>query len=800
MKKIIFFTLFLFISTASNSQILVVKNAITNEPLDLVLFYTNKPKNQLTTNSKGEVNISTLKKSEEVFVYLNGYKSESYKYSDLKDSTQILLYPININIDKIVISANRFNQISSEIPQKIETLSGKEISQYNPQTAADLLTLTGNIFIQKSQQGGGSPMIRGFAANRLLYSVDGVRMNTAIFRSGNIQNVISLDPFAMENVEVLFGPGSVIYGSDAIGGVMSFQTLIAELSASDKIFVTGKAISRYSTANEEKTFHFDVNLGRKKFAMLTSISTNNYGDLEMGTNGPDEYLCNYVVTRQDSADVIVSKSAPLRQCPTGYKQTNLMQKFRFRPNNKWDLNYGLHYSETSEYGRYDRYIKYKKGLPIYAEWNYGPQKWLMNNITLKQNSNIFLYDQLNINVAQQRFEESRITRKINSNNRKIREEKVDAYSVNISFSKSITKSNTVFYGAEYVFNDVNSTGTKINILNNEKQPANSRYPNSTWQSYGAYITDKYNVCRKFVLQSGLRYSQYVLKSDFNSDFFAFPFSEAKVNDGKLTGSIGFVFYPTAKWLINSNLSTGFRSPNVDDIGKVFDSEPGWLVVPNPYLEAEYAYNADFSVTKLFLDILKINISAFYTILDNALVRRDFMFNGADYILYDGEISRVQAIQNAAEAKVYGVQAKIEIKLPENFALKSDLNFQKGYEELADGSTSPMRHIAPFFSITNFSYDTKKLNFKIYVICNDRVSYEDLPENMKHKDFIFAKDKNGNPYSPEWYTLNFKAMYKLSDIFSLLVGLENITNQRYRPYSSGLVAAGRNVVFSLKAKF
>ena len=110
---------------------------------------------------------------------------------------------------------------------------------HNPQTAADLLSVSGEVFIQKSQQGGGSPMIRGLATNRLLYTVDGVRMNTAIFRGGNIQNVISLDPLAMENVEVLFGPGAVIYGSDAIGGVMGFQTLIPELSSNKDEFVTG---------------------------------------------------------------------------------------------------------------------------------------------------------------------------------------------------------------------------------------------------------------------------------------------------------------------------------------------------------------------------------------------------------------------------------------------------------------------------------------------------------------------------------------------------------------------------------
>ena len=126
-------------------------------------------------------------------------------------------------LQEIVISGNRWCQEIDVIPTKITRLNLEQTNAYNPQTAADMLGLSGEVFIQKSQYGGGSPMIRGFSTNRLLYSVDGVRMNSAIFRSGNLQNVISLDPFAIRETEILFGPGAVSYGSDAIGGVMLFS-------------------------------------------------------------------------------------------------------------------------------------------------------------------------------------------------------------------------------------------------------------------------------------------------------------------------------------------------------------------------------------------------------------------------------------------------------------------------------------------------------------------------------------------------------------------------------------------------
>ena len=99
-------------------------------------------------------------------------------------------------LEGVVISANKWEQKLNEVPNKIVKINKNDILRNNPQTSADLLGQSGNVFIQKSQLGGGSPMIRGFATNRVLLVADGVRMNNAIYRSGNLQNVISIDPLS----------------------------------------------------------------------------------------------------------------------------------------------------------------------------------------------------------------------------------------------------------------------------------------------------------------------------------------------------------------------------------------------------------------------------------------------------------------------------------------------------------------------------------------------------------------------------------------------------------------------------
>lgn len=801
MKNYILFWVALVFSQGLFSQIITITDQESGLPLDLVTLMSTSPKAFVTTNAEGQADISKFAGSEKIEIRTLGFYSLVHSFSELEAlQFQLSMSPSNFSIEQVVVSATRWSQATSKIPSKVISITPNTVALQNPQTAADLLGLSGKVFIQKSQQGGGSPMIRGFATNRLLYTVDGVRMNNAIFRGGNLQNVISLDPFAIERTEVLFGPDAVIYGSDAIGGVMSFQTLVPEFSADDKTYISGKAVTRYATANNEKTAHFDVNVGWKKWAFISSISTNDYGDLKQGSNGPKEFLRPYYVRRQDSVDVVVTNDDPKVQVPSGYTQINMMQKVRFRPSENWDFQYGFHYSETSDYSRYDRQLRTRNGLPRYGEWKYGPQVWMMNNLNISNSKQTTLYDQMALRLAIQNFEESRISRDFNKDTRETRLEKVYAYSGNLDFTKTVGSKNTLFYGIEAVYNDVRSNGTDTNIATGISTIGPARYPYATWASYAAYISDHFDISDEVMLQGGIRYNHFILDAEFDTTFYPFPFETAKLDNGSLTGNLGVVVRPSDDWVISANAATAFRAPNVDDVGKVFDSEPGAVVIPNPDLEAEYAYNGDVGIAKVFGNSLKIDVSAYYTLLKNAMVRRDFKLNGQDSIMYDGEMSRVQAIQNAAEARVYGIQAGLEVRLPAGFSFSSDFNYQKGEEELEDGTTSSSRHAAPWFGVSRLSFKAQKIQMQMYIDYSGEVTFEDLPEEEKGKTEIYAINDNGDPYSAGWYTLNFKANYRLSDKISVNGGLENITDRRYRPYSSGISGAGRNFILSLRAHF
>lgn len=779
-------------------------DADSGSPISNVAVFNKTKSKTAITNFDGKTNLSVFADNERIlFRHINYEEYQTTKQNLLKKGNRLYLVQKTEQLDEVVLSVSKWQQQRKDIPQKIANIDAQSIAFTNPQTSADLLQNTGKVFVQKSQLGGGSPMIRGFATNRVLLSVDGVRMNNAIFRGGNIQNVISIDPFAVKNSEVIFGPGSVIYGSDAIGGVMNFYTKTPRFSYTDSLTFSGNANYRFSSANTENTAHVDFNLGHQTWASHTSVSYNNFDDLTMGSNGRDSYLRQNVVQRINGQDELISNTEPERQIPSGYDQINFLQKFKYRPNKTYTYDLGLYYSETSDFSRYDRLIRPNSsgdGLRS-AEWFYGPQKWFMGNFQITKEGRNKFYDGVRLTTAYQFFEESRNERAFQDPIRYTTKEKVDALSVNLDFENKKIGNLRLYYGAEYIFNKVNSVGEQLNIETLVQQPQASRYPDgATWQTFAGYLNSEYKFKPNFTLLSGLRYSQVWVDAQFDDTFFQFPFEEADIITGALTGSVGFSWFPRKNLQLTLNGSTGFRAPNIDDVGKIFDSEPGSVVVPNADLEPEYAYNVDFGIQKNFGDKLVLKAATYYTYLVDALVRRDFLFDGQPEIQYNGELSNVQAIQNAARAYVYGLEFGMEAFLNENWSFLGNLTITDGIEEDDDGTDSPARHVAPLFADTHIVWKNRKLQTDLFLNYNGELAFEDLALSERSKDFIYASDANGNPFSPSWYTLNFRSQYTISNSWTASLNLENFTDQRYRTYSSGIVAPGINVILGLGYRF
>ena len=756
--------------------------------------------NYETTDKNGNVSLDKFSRSDTLTIKQYGFKEEKLPKAKLKD-TLILLYD-NELLDEVVISASKFSQKFREVPKKVTQINRSMIEFTNPMTSADLLERGGYVYIQKSQLGGGSPMIRGLSTNRLVLSVDGVRLNNAIFRSGNIHNVISISPMNIENTEVIMGSASVLYGSDAIGGVMNFYTKKAKLSNDSNPNIQININSRYSSASNEKMYHIDFNYGLEKIAFLSSFSKSDFDDLTMGIHGPSDYLRpNYVTQNSAGDDVLVTNSKPRVQRNTGYSQTNFMQKVLYEPNEDLSIDIGIHFSKTGNIPRYDRLIRTNENEGLYySEWYYGPQEWLLINsqLTFIPKETKF-YDELKFGSSFQRFSESRNSRRFSDSFLKSREEELDIFSLNLDFFKKISENSNITYGLEMIENKVGSFAKSINISDLSETPISTRYPdNSSLNSLGLYVNYKTKIIEDVFFQSGVRYSSTVLKSDLsqNNSYYDFMYENTTLENGAFVGGIGLSWVRNIYNNWKFNINTAFRSPNIDDLAKVFDSEPGSVVVPNPDLKPERSFGLEFGGYFRTKNNIELDFSSYVTYLYNSFIRDDFtLSNGVSEIIYDGELSQIQALQNSSKSFIYGIEFGINMFLNKNFRMKSQHNLIAGYEldDLPFGM--PVRHIPPNYGNFHLIYNNGDFTIDTYLNYNSKISFNNLAESERAKPYMYALDENGNPYSPSWMTFNVRSKYSFSKMLNINFTVENITNKLYRPYSSGISAPGINFIFS-----
>ena len=736
-----------------------------------------------------------------------------------------------IDLDEVVISSSNFMEKKKNIAQKIEIISSKTIAQINAQNTGDLLQNTGKVFVQKSQQGGSSPVLRGFEASRILLVIDGVRMNNAIYRSGHLQNVITTDQNSLARVEIMYGPSSTAYGSDALGGIIQLITKSPILSADKKFLTTGTAFARYSTVNNEKTLHADISLGAKKIAWLQSYNYSDFGDMKMGNNYSDKYpdfgrRTNYI-GQINGVDTVLKNPDDRLQKFSGFKQWDILQKVLYKPNDRVVHLLNFQLSNSTNVPRYDRLQDTRNfggslGNTLrYAEWYYGPQKRLLAAYEFGM-VNAGFFNEIKANINYQVIEESRQSREYRHYDRfDSQVEKVNIFGMTVS-GRKIVGNNEIVIGSDVQLNKVNSEAQRTNLITGQVSKIVTRYPDgkNNMNSVGAYVQHTYKFKnKKLVLNDGIRVQLIHLKSNvLDNSFFNLPDTAVIQNNVAVNGNIGLIFSPQKYTTIRTAVSSGFRAPNIDDLSKIFESNTAakQVVVPNSNLKPEYTYNIDVELTQKFLNNFTLELSGFFCLFKNAIIKAPFTLNGQDSINFNNVRSQVLASQNVNKARLYGFNAALNVVFLQNFVFKNSVAFTNGryktdqtilssiYEKDINGNyiivkrnvrTKPLDHIPPVIGKSSLNYRYKKYDAEVYVIYNGRKLLENY--NVDGEDNAQYATKDG---MPAWATANFKGSVTLKKYLQIQVGVENIFDKNYRSFASGFSGAGRNFIVALRTNW
>lgn len=802
--KLLFVCMCLFISVQAQlqTQKITVVDQHTLQPLSNVqIFKANEGYPFAVSGEDGIINVKDCAPTQDIYFRHPSFDLYYTSLDRLKSLNYTVKMVENINqLDEVVISASRFEEKKKDVSQKIQVLSAREIQDMNQSSTADVLANSGNVMVQKSQLGGGSPIIRGFETNKVLMVVDGVRLNNAIYRGGHLQNVLTLDNAIMNRVEIVYGPGSVVYGSDALGGVMSFTTKNPLLSNNSKLVVKSNAYTRYMSAVSGYAAHADVAVGGKKFGSLTSFTYSKFGDLRQGAYRATEVgnfgARTWYSERINGKDSMVMNTDTNLQVGSGYSQFDILQKFLYQQNTNVKHTVNLQYSTSSNIDRYDRLTLLSGSKPKFAEWYYGPQKRLLTSYMLELSKPTKFYDEARFILAYQQIEESRIDRKFNNNNQNHRVENLNVYSANLDFSKGIGN-HEVRYGVEGWYNSVNSTAFTKNITTAVESPLDTRYASggASMQSVAVYATHTWEISDKLILNDGLRFSNVGLNAKFtDTTFFNFPFKDANQNNSALNGNIGIIYMPSLETRLTAVFSTGFRAPNVDDLSKVFESTPGKITVPNANLKPEFTYNGEVGIGHRFSDEFNIQATGYYTWYRNALTTQNFTYNGQDSILYGGTMSQVVATTNANKAFMYGLELAINGRINYNVNYYATYNYTHA-RIISDNGIVPLDHIPPVFGKFGLQVIDKKFKGDLFVNYSGAKNISDY-SNSGEDNEAYALPTG----MPAWFTVNAKVNYQFNKFIGVQVACENMLDQNYRVFASNISAPGRNFIVTLRGNF
>ena len=802
--KAYFFLIFLFSSAYYTGQKITFVNEFGNElKFKKVVFQNQFRKDTFTTNRKGVVLLKSLNNYDTISINFAG---KTYIQSHLELIEKNFLFQIPNNKDQSLPVFVTSTSSSTQLPTGMKELNhqvvkSSEILNSNASTGAELLTLVDGVTIQKTSFAGGSPIIRGFEANRILLMVDGVRMNNAIYRGGHLQNSITVDPFILESCDVIFGPSAVSYGSDAIGGVIHYKTKDPTLlNTNDTSSFSGLYFTRFNSATNELSNHINFNLSGENIASLTSITYKKFGDVSMGKNRVHGFqnwgLHNFYTEFNNFQDTMIANSNPSIQRGVGFNQIDLTNKILFKLNTTSKLIINSQFSSSSNLQRLDQLNNLTlNNLPEYSQWNYGPQKRLLNSIAFSSSLSSILFDDIRAVFSHQYIQESRITRRFNSFFQKNSVENVNVLGSNIQLSKSIGSNSKLDYGTEIYYNTVDSRAYQLNLSDSSSSFIDSRYPNGGSNTFFPAIYASYNLKKnRLSLIGGIRYTWSHASGIFNDNILDFLSDGFEIKRHSLSGSLSTYFYPNETTKIFLDLSTGFRAPNIDDLGKVFIKDQ-FLTVPNSQLVPEYAYNFSLGISKK-IDFKNIQFSfsstSFFTILDNVITKQSLEINGSSLIYYDSNYYEILANQNSEIGIVYGLSGSVSITFLKNLRFHSSLCYTRGTLKYTQ---VPMSHIPPLFGKLNLNYTFKKLEFQIL---NNF--------NVKKINKLFGQGNTDNPLEaspmgyPSWWVINTQVGYQYKESLKLSLGLYNLLDVHYKTFASGISAPGRSLMVSAKLSF
>jgi len=652
--------------------------------------------------------------------------------------------------DNIIVTASKKKQTIENLSTAVSVVTKAEILEKNITLLPDLLRDEAGVYIQQTTPGQGIPIIRGLKGSENVHLIDGMRLNTAFFRNSPNQYLALVDPFMTHQIEIIRGPASVLYGGDALGGVLNVITHTPGFTG-EEWQNKGEMYLSYDSADEKTLSHLSWDMGNEKISTTLGLSYQDIGTRSIG--GGDEI--------------------PF----TNYSSRAMNNKWLFNFSEYKSLIFDMQYLTQPSTPRVDDLVAgFGQTQPDSSLFLFAPNQRQFVHLNYSDNAATSLYDSSDYHVSWQLIKDHRIKSDFDNDDITKEQNESSLFSFQSSFNKQLNEKLDIVYGIDFYKDTINSA--KQGISDGVISIKDPRFPDDSNMQHTGLFADMTKYFAHNDLTFGFRYSDYDI--DLNNALI--DNDSLKIDD--LTWHVGLLHHIDNDNKLFANLGRGFRPPNIFDLGQVGERPGNRFNVINTDVKPETVHTLDLG-WKHFGDVYSVDFTVFYSQYKDKIASVE-----TGDLTDEGQL--IVQSQNINDVNLYGLESSFSYKFNADSEFNAVLNYTWG-EETTDDINEPADRIPP---INGFIGYERKINDKwninpkiIYATTQDRLSARDIRDVRIHP--------NG---TGGFVTYNIYANWKVSGASNVRFGLENIFDKKYREHGSGLEAAGRNLHASFNYLF
>jgi hemoglobin/transferrin/lactoferrin receptor protein len=660
-----------------------------------------------------------------------------------------------------VVTASRHPQRRIDAPRSVSIITAAELRRRNYRTVPEALNDVAGVLVQETNYGGGSPIIRGLVGNQILLLLDGVRLNNAIYRLGPNQYLNLIDIGQVEQIEVVRGNGSVLYGSDALGGVVNIITKSRNLATSPRglQFTTD---ARLSSADRGAAGRLEFSAGTGRFGLNGGLSLKSFGDLRAGGRTGVQASTGY---RELDGDFKLQQ-----QIAPGARATLAVQQVAQRDVPRTDV--------------------LRSGTNLQYEWD--PQERTLLDLRLDLERRGSFVRTVMLGTSYQDHDECirRIERSVPNIQRR-QHDQVLSNGYALQLSSVLGARQTWIYGSEYYRDRVNSSRVDHDLLTGVVTTKPGVFANGARYASGAlYVQDEIRVFERWSVDLGLRHSRYWLDAAIHDPSNRTSF--VHYTPYATTGSLHSLFRLAPDFHLICGIAQGFRSPNLDDISAL-GSFGGGFEVPNSQLAPEQSLDYELGV-KVQRGRTYATAFGFVSDLRDIIQRQPGIYEGLAFLDHNANLTQdsgepdVYQRKNTGRARVTGAELEAQAQAREAVDVYGNLGWTRGDDRIAG---QPLRRIPPPRGVVGSRWQVRPdlwLDFHaVFAGRQDRLAPGDVTD---------PRIQAGG--TPGFATFDLSGGLELNGIGTFTLALDNLTNESYRLHGSGIDGPGFNIVLGFQS--